>query len=111
MVYLLMLQPFLVNGVVKFDLKVITPPNDASAAWLFKIEANDASTFAELALNKSIEGVDPVVGEWQTYTFPLQTLFDAGLDISGIDVLMFFPAWGTGEGAVYRIDNVAITAQ
>lgn len=101
----------LVNGVVKFDLKVITPPNDASAAWLFKIEANDASTFAELALNKSLEGVDPVVGEWQTYTFPLQTLFDAGLDISGIDVLMFFPAWGTGEGAVYRIDNVAITAQ
>ena len=101
----------LANGVVKFDLKVITAPNDASAAWLFKIESDGATTFAEVALNTSVEGADPIVGEWQTYTFPLQTLFDAGLDISQIDVLMIFPAWGTGEGAVYRIDNVAITAQ
>jgi len=38
----------------------------------------------------------------------VQSLFDAGLDISDINVLMVFPAWGTGEGAVYRIDNVVI---
>jgi beta-glucanase (GH16 family) len=100
----------LASGVVTFDLKVITPPNDASATWMFKIESDGASTAAEVALNTSVEGLDPVTGEWQTYTFPLQTLFDAGLDISQIDVLMFFPAWGTGEGAVYRIDNVMITA-
>ena len=100
----------LASGVVTFDLKVITAPNDGSATWVFKIESDGASTAAEFALNSSVEGLDPVTGAWQTYTFPLQTLFDAGLDISQIDVLMFFPAWGTGEGAVYRIDNVMITA-
>ena len=65
----------------------------------------------ELGLADSLEGVDPVLGEWQTYTFPLQTLYDAGLDISAIDVIMVFPAWGAGEGAVYRMDNVEIAAQ
>ena len=98
----------LASGVVQFDLKVVSAPNDASATWLFKIESDGATTAVELALNASTEGLDPVVGEWQTYTFPLQTLFDAGLDISFIDVVMVFPAWGTGEGAVYRLDNVMI---
>ena len=101
----------LANGVVTFDLKVVSAPNDASAPWLFKIESGDADTAVELALSASAEGVDPVVGQWQTFTYPLQDLFDQGLDISAIDVLMVFPAWGTGDGAVYRIDNVAITAQ
>ena len=98
----------LASGVVQFDLKVISAPNDASATWLFKIESDGATTAVELALNASTEGLDPVVGEWQTYTFPLQTLFDAGLDISFIDVVMVFPAWGTGDGAVYRLDNVMV---
>lgn len=98
----------LASGVVQFDLKVVSAPNDASATWLFKIESDGATTAVELALNASTEGLDPVVGEWQTYTFPLQTLFDAGLDISFIDVVMVFPAWGTGEGAVYRLDNVMV---
>ena len=99
----------LATGVVKFDMKLVSPPSDASAAWLFKIEAGDASSAVELPLNASIEGLDPVVGQWQTYTFTLQSLFDAGLDISQIDVVMVFPAWGAGNGAVYRIDNAAIT--
>ncbi|GAA6204051.1 hypothetical protein NBRC116600_08480 [Thalassotalea sp. SU-HH00458] len=98
------------NGTVTFDMKVVTAPLDSSSTWLFKIEAGDASSAVELALSASQEGQTPVVGEWQTYTFSLQALFDAGLDISAIDVLMVFPAWGTGDGAVYRIDNVAITA-
>lgn len=96
------------NGVVQFEMKVVNPPNDANAAWSFKIEAGDAASAVELALNASQEGVDPVVGQWQTYTYSLQSLFDAGLDLSAIDVLMVFPAWGAGEGAVYRLDNVMI---
>ena len=79
------------------------------ARGMFKIESDGATTFAELPLTGSTEGLAPTTGEWQTYTFPLQTLFDAGLDVSQIDVLMFFPAWGTGEGAVFRLDNVMIT--
>ncbi|MEH8017637.1 family 16 glycosylhydrolase [Rheinheimera muenzenbergensis] len=97
------------NGVVQFEMKIVSPPNDAAAAWLFKIEANDASSAVELALSNSQQGQMPVVGQWQTYTFSLQDLFNAGLDISAIDVLMVFPAWGAGNGAVYRIDNVVIT--
>ncbi|KUM54224.1 glycoside hydrolase family 16 protein [Rheinheimera sp. EpRS3] len=99
----------LADGVVRFEMKVISAPSDASATWLFKIEADGASSFAELPLSSSLEGLAPVVGQWQTYTFSLQDLFDAGLDISAIDVLMVFPAWGTGNGAVYRLDNVVIT--
>jgi beta-glucanase (GH16 family) len=100
----------LATGVVKFDLKVITPPNDAASVWMFKIESDSASTEAEFPLTDSTEGQAPTTGEWQTYTYPLQTLSDAGLDVSQIDVLMIFPAWDTGEGAVYRLDNIMITA-
>lgn len=96
------------SGVVQFELKVVSAPNDSTAPWLFKIESDGASTFAELNLTESQEGVAPVVGEWQTYTFTLQQLSDAGLDVSYIDVLMVFPAWGQGNGAVYRLDNVMI---
>ncbi len=101
----------LADGVVRFDLKVISAPNDANSVWKFKIESGDAATAVELNLTDSEEGVAPIVGQWQTYTFTLQQLFDAGLDISAIDVVMVFPAWGTGDGAVYRIDNAAITTR
>ena len=70
--------------------------------------SSDAATFAELNLNTSNEGAEPVVGQWQTYTRRLQDLSTAGLDVSAIDVVMVFPAWGTGEGAVYLLDNVMI---
>ncbi|KMT64442.1 glycoside hydrolase family 16 protein [Catenovulum maritimum] len=99
---------FVATGKVEFDMKVVTPPNDASAVWKFKIEQGGTSTAVELDLTDSIEGVAPVTGEWQHYSFSLQDLADKGLDVSGIDVLMIFPAWGSGEGAVYRVDNVTI---
>lgn len=99
----------LANGIVQFEMKVVTAPNDADAVWKFKIESGDASGALELDLTASQEGVAPVVGQWQTYTYSLDDIYDAGVDVSAIDVLMFFPAWGTGEGAVYRVDNVVIT--
>ena len=101
----------LTDGAVRFEMKVSSMPNDTSAPWLFKIESINVSSAVELPISASLEGVDPVEGEWQTYTFPLQTLYDLGLDISAINVIMMFPAWGSGEGAVYRIDNVEIAAQ
>ncbi|WP_125781496.1 glycoside hydrolase family 16 protein [Pseudoalteromonas rubra] len=102
---------YLEKGAVQFDLKVVTAPNDSSAPWKFKIEALDASFALELNLTDSLEAVAPQVGQWQTYTFPLQTLQDGGVNISGIDIIMIYPAWGQGEGAVYRLDNVMVAAQ
>ncbi|WP_414828899.1 family 16 glycosylhydrolase [Alteromonas sp. H39] len=99
------------NGVVQFEMKIVSNANNPDAQWLFKIEANDAGSAVELPLSDSMEGVAPVVGEWQTYTFSLQALAAAGLDTSAIDVVMIFPAWGAGEGAVYRVDNAVIAEQ
>ena len=96
------------DGVLQFEMKVVTAPNNPDSTWLMKIESSDAATFAELNLNTSNEGAEPVVGQWQTYTYSLQDLSTAGLDVSAIDVVMVFPAWGTGEGAVYLLDNVMI---
>ncbi len=101
----------LATGVVRFELKVITPPSNPDAQWLFKIEAFDAASAVELKLSDSLEGKNPVTGQWQTYTFKLKDLADKGLDVSAIDVLMVFPSWGMGNGAVYRLDNVAIAAE
>ena len=97
------------DGYVTFDMQVTSLPATPDAPWLFKIESDEGATAVELNLSDSTEGVSPVAGEWQTYTFPLQTLADAGLNVSLIDVIMIFPAWGQGEGAVYRVDNVEIT--
>ncbi len=94
------------DGVLRFEMKVVTPPSDSSAVWKFKIESNNASAAVELDLAASKEGKAPVPGQWQTYTYSLKELSDKGLDVSAIDVIMVFPAWGTGNGAVYRIDNV-----
>lgn len=97
------------EGVLQFDMKVVSAPSQ-STTWTMKVEANgDGSTgFAEVPLSSSTEGAEPAVGVWQTYTFPISDLLDAGLDITGIDIVMIFPAWGTGEGAVYRVNNVKI---
>lgn len=98
------------EGMLQFEMKVISLSSTPEAAWLLKVESDNGTTAVELNLNTSVEGVDPVAGEWQTYTFPISTLLQAGLDVSAIDVIMIFPAWGQGEGAVYRVDNARIYA-
>lgn len=104
-------SPMISAGNVKFEMKIVTPPADASATWTFKIESNGAGEDVTVDLSASSEGLAPVVGQWQTYTFSLQSLSDAGLDLSNIDVLMVFPTWGASDGAVYRVDNVTIAQE
>ena len=96
------------NGVIQFDMKVVAMPNDASASWVFKVESDNNTSAVELPLSSSVEGVTPVAGQWQTYTFNIADLANADLNVSAIDVIMIFPAWSTGEGAVYRVDNAKI---
>ena len=95
------------------DRKITSLSSTPDAAWFVKVESSggpdNGGTAVEVNLNTSIEGVDPVAGEWQTYTFTVNSLLQAGLDISSIDVIMVFPAWSQGEGAVFRIDNAVIS--
>ncbi|MFT5451535.1 MAG: hypothetical protein ACI9N9_001020, partial [Enterobacterales bacterium] len=99
------------NGTFEFDLKMTGSPGDTP--WLLKFESNaDAGQFVEVQLSTSNEGhTAPVLDTWQHYTFNLSDLAAAAsnLDMSAIDVVMVFPAWGTGNGAVYQLDNVAFT--
>ncbi|MFT4938329.1 MAG: hypothetical protein ACI88A_001355 [Paraglaciecola sp.] len=98
------------TGTLRFEMKVVTAPA-AGTPWFLKLESdNAASGTGDYALNASNEGLDPVTGEWQTYTFNLADLAAAGLDLSAIDVFMIFPAWGQGAGAVYRVDNLNVYA-
>lgn len=103
-------SPIVENGSISFDMKVISQPTNPDSTWIFKVESNEGSTAAEVAMTTSVEGVSPPTGEWQTYTFPLQPLVDLGLDPAGIDVIMVFPAWDTGNGAEYLLTNVEISA-
>lgn len=95
------------NGYVTFDVKVTSAPTNPESVWTFKIEADEANG-GEWAEDLSMFGPEPVVGEWATYQVPLQAIADAGVDLTLLDVIMVFPSWQTGDGAVFRMDNVAI---
>lgn len=94
------------EGVFKFDMKVVNMPTDGETDWLIKLESAGSATAAELNVTESKQGEVPKLDEWQSYSFPLIDLASAGLDLSAIDIVMIFPAWSTGTGAVYRVDNV-----
>lgn len=94
------------EGVFKFDMKLDTMPTDGETSWLIKLESAGSLTAAELSFTESNQGEEPSLGEWQSYSFPLTKLASAGLDLSAIDIIMMFPAWSTGTGAVYQVDNV-----
>jgi len=97
------------TGTFTFDLKMVTSPGDT--AWNVKLESTAAATHVQLNLSDSQEGhAAPILDTWQTYTFNISDLKTGGLDISAIDVVMMFPAWGAGNGAVYLIDNVKFMA-
>ncbi|WP_026374744.1 sensor histidine kinase [Aestuariibacter salexigens] len=104
----------LANTFIQFDIKVVTPPQDPSAKWFFKLEANQQEQSMELLLDDALSaGGEPSVGEWRRYRFDLLTLsrFFAGIDLNAIDKVLIFPSWQAGKGAVYRIDNVFIDHQ
>lgn len=88
------------NGtILEFDLKVNTMPSAGDTNWMLKLEG--AGVAFEVNLNTSAEGLAPVLDTWMHYTFDLS---DSGL--SEVDLIMMFPAWGTGDGAIFSVDNV-----
>ena len=97
------------TGTVSFDLKMTSAPNAGVVDWKFKVESVGAASFIEVNLSSSQEGhITPVLDTWQTYTFNLSDLAAGGLDLANIDLFMIFPAWGSGVGAVYSVDNIKI---
>ncbi|MGB1309781.1 MAG: family 16 glycosylhydrolase [Leucothrix sp.] len=103
---------FMANGTVEFDLKMTAAPTaGGDPAWKLKIESGGGPNHAEVNLSSSVEGhALPVLNTWQHYSFKLSDLAAAGLNIGSIDLLMVFPSWGMGDGAVFRIDNVEIVS-
>ncbi|TMP40221.1 hypothetical protein CWB96_17340 [Pseudoalteromonas citrea] len=97
------------DGTLEFDLKVLSQPTDTSGDWLIKVEGITNQVFAELKLSQSQEGIAPQQDQWQHYTFALSELEAAGLNLSAVKIIMVFPTWGTGDGAVYQLDNVQFT--
>lgn len=92
------------SGSLSFDLKLVSPSNDATADYLIKFEGSDGSFF-EVPLSTSNEGIAPVVGEWQTYTFDLA---DININLEKLKLILIFPSWDRAQGAVYQLDNVVL---
>jgi hypothetical protein len=87
---------------------VVTNTPAADTPWYLKLEAVGGANTGDYALSSSNEGLAPVTGVWQTYTFDLADLASAGIDLSAIDIMLIFPAYGQGAGAVYLVDNMNI---
>ncbi|MDX2370154.1 MAG: carbohydrate binding domain-containing protein [Colwellia sp.] len=94
-------SPILNNGWLEFDMKLVTPPNNVNANWNLKVEQGGATSEAVIR-------IETPTAQWQHYAVSLRSLNNAGLGLNGIDVIMLFPDWGQGEGAVFRVDNVTI---
>ena len=95
------------NGTLSFDFKLVSPSNSEIAQYLIKLEGTDGS-FAELLLSESNEGLPPAVGEWQTFTYDLSELSNAGLSLDKLHLILMFPTWNNAQGAVYQLDNVRL---
>ncbi len=89
----------LAGGTLEFDAMVTEA---GSAPWRIKFESEFAA--AEVLLSQSVEGVAPQVGQWQRFTFPLDTTLGA-VDLSSVKYLTFFTTFAPSSGRI-RIDNV-----
>lgn len=92
------------GGSLQFDFKEVSPPPDGSQ-WRVKLESSNAATFVEAVLTAG--GNPPPNSDWQSYSFDFDQEL-AGIDLSDLKLVLFFPDWGNAEGAVARIDNIRL---
>jgi len=91
---------------LEFDFKLTTMPTAGVVDWRLKLEDSGDGAH-EVAFSSSQEGhTTPVLDTWMHYSFNVDTY---GLDDT--DLIMLFPAWAKGDGAVYSVDNVAFTTR
>ena len=94
------------GGSLSFDIKIINAgSNNLSGGFYIKVESGSA-TSGELG----IPGI-ATTGNWQSIDFPVSSLTASGaLNLSAITApMVFFPAFQTGAGLIYQIDNVRFT--
>ena len=92
------------GGTLEFDFKQVSPPPDGSQ-WHVKLESSGAATAVDILMTA---GGNPTPGAgWQTYSFDLDIEL-AGLDLSDLKLVLFFPDWENANGAVARIDNIRL---
>ena len=92
------------SGSLDFDIKIVSK-GDASQFYI-KVESGSAIS-GELP----ITGISLEKPDWQSVSIPVSTLTASGdLQMSGITApMVFFPAYRTGAGLHYRLDNVRFT--
>jgi len=92
------------NGSLKFDIKVVSKGADGlSGGFYIKLETTPDSNSGEIAVSQIAAN-----GNWESISVPMSTLTaSGGLKLSSVTApLVFFPAFRTGPGLVYLIDNV-----
>lgn len=94
------------GGTLEFEFKEVAPP-PGDSQWRIKLESSDAVTAVDIAMTT---GGNPAPNEyWQNYSYSFATDL-AGLDLSDLKLVLFFPDWDRAEGAVGRIDNIRLVA-
>lgn len=92
------------NGTLAFDFKMMNSPGQAN--WHVKLESNGGAQNGSTGEEVELAIAQPVLNTWQHVSFDLVDLANQGLDLSSIDNVLIYPEWGSGEGAVYRVDNI-----
>ena len=95
------------EGTLSFDIKIINSGNaNLSGGFYIKVESGAQVASGELP----ISGIQ-ATGDWETVDFPVSSLTASGaLNLADITApMVFFPAYQTGAGLVYQIDNVRFT--
>jgi hypothetical protein len=94
------------GGTLEFDMYLVSEPTAGASNWWLKTEAPGETAVVEVPITASAEAVEPPLGAWQHYTFSLDTLVSQGFDLNSLRLVMIFPTWSTGDGAVVQLDNV-----
>ena len=92
--------------LMEFDFKQVSPPPDGSQWRLKQLESSGAATAVDILMTADRQVPTPGA-DWQTYSFDLDIEL-AGLDLSDLKLVLFFPDWENANGAVARIDNIRL---
>ena len=100
------------GGTLEFDLLIESEPDGAE--WFMLVDCIYPCGTGPVPLSASVEGMSPVVGDWQHYTFRVDDLVQregSSLDLRKVNFpLAVFPSWFNQRGAAYRLDNVVYKA-